>query len=82
MSTTAMCSVSTCRAHVFVHPRTMPGWLQAFIDVNPVSHLVTAARGLIHGKGAASDVAWVLIACAALVAVFAPLTVQLYRRRN
>jgi ABC-2 type transport system permease protein len=72
----------TFTSNVFVDPQTMPGWLQAFIDVNPVSHLVTATRGLIHGTAAAADVRLVLIACAALVAVFAPVTVRLYRRKG
>jgi ABC-2 type transport system permease protein len=71
----------TFTSNVFVDTGTMPGWLQAFIDANPVSHLVTAARGLTHGIGVTGEVEWVLIACTAVVAVFAPLTVQLYRRK-
>ena len=42
----------TLASNVFVSPQTMPGWLQAFVDVNPVSHLVTAERGLIAGHAA------------------------------
>lgn len=72
----------TFTSNAFVDPRTMPGWLQTFIDLNPVSHLVTAARALIHGSPAGEDVGWVLAACAVLVAVFAPLTSHLYRRKN
>jgi ABC-2 type transport system permease protein len=34
----------TLASNVFVAPRTMPGWLQAIVSVNPVSHLVTAER--------------------------------------
>jgi len=30
-------------SNVFVDPKTMPGWLHAFVDVNPVSLLATAA---------------------------------------
>jgi ABC-2 type transport system permease protein len=58
----------------------MHGWLQAFVRVNPVSHLVTAERGLLTGHAAAGQVTWVLIAAAALTAVFAPLTAWLYGR--
>ena len=72
----------TFTSNVFVDTQTMPGWLQALIDVNPVSHLVTAARGLIHGTATAGEVGWVVIACVALVIVFAPLTVRLYRRKS
>lgn len=69
-------------SNVFVDPATMPDWLQNFIDLNPVSHLVTAARALIHGAPAAPEVAWVLVTCVVLVGVFAPLTMWLYQRKN
>jgi daunorubicin/doxorubicin transport system permease protein len=72
----------TLASNVFVRPQTMPGWLQAFVKVNPVSHLVSAERGLMHGHAAAGQVAWVLLASAVLVAVFAPATVYLYGRRR
>ncbi len=72
----------TLASNVFVRPQTMPGWLQAFVKVNPVSHLVTAERGLMHGQVAIGQVAWVLLASAALVAVFAPVTVYLYGRQR
>jgi ABC-type multidrug transport system permease subunit len=71
----------TLASNVFVQPATMPGWLQAFVRVNPVSHLVTAERGLLSGHPAASQIAWVLLAAAALLAIFAPLTGYLYTRR-
>jgi ABC-2 type transport system permease protein len=70
----------TLASNVFVRPQTMPGWLQAFVNVNPVSHLVTAERGLMHGQVAAGQVIWVLLASAALVAMFGPVTVYLYGR--
>jgi len=71
----------TLASNVFVQPPTMPGWLQAFVGVNPVSHLVTAERGLLGGHPAPGQIAWVLLAAAALAAVFAPLTGYLYTRR-
>jgi ABC-2 type transport system permease protein len=67
-------------SNIFVQPETLPGWLEAFVDVNPISTLVTAARGLIAGSADLGDVALVLATAAALTAVFAPLTVRLYRR--
>jgi ABC-2 type transport system permease protein len=72
----------TLASNVFVDPRTMPGWLRAFIDVNPISHLVTAVRGLMHGTATAGQVGWVLLASALLVAAFAPLTTYLYRTKS
>ncbi len=47
--------------------------------VNPVSHLVTAERALMAGTWAFGQVGWVLLASAALTAVFGPLTMRLYR---
>lgn len=72
----------TFASNVFVDPSTMPGWLRAWVDVNPVSHLVTAVRGLMAGSPDAGDIGWSLIGCAALVAVFGPLTVRAYRRKS
>jgi ABC-2 type transport system permease protein len=72
----------TLASNVFADPRTMPGWLQAFIHVNPISHLVTAARGLMAGTATAGQIGWVLVAAAALTAVFAPLTMHLYRGKH
>lgn len=68
-------------SNVFVDPRTMPAWLRAFVELNPVSHLVDASRGLMHGAAVASDVLWVAVASAALVVIFGPITMVLYRRR-
>ena len=72
----------TLASNVFVRPQTMPGWLQAFVKINPVSNLVTAERGLIGGQAAAGQVAWVLLASAAMVTVFAPVTVYLCGRQR
>lgn len=69
-------------SNIFVDPATMPGWLQIVVDVNPVTHLVDATRGLMHGGVAFADVAWVLIASAAIVAVFAPLSMRKYRQER
>jgi ABC-2 type transport system permease protein len=71
----------TLASNVFVDPRTMPGWLEAFVDLNPISHLVTASRGLMAGTATAGQVGWVLLASAALSVVFAPITMHLYRNK-
>jgi oleandomycin transport system permease protein len=60
---------------------TMPGWLQAWINVNPVSHAVDASRGLLLGGPVAEPATNTLLWTAALLAVFAPLAVAVYRRR-
>jgi ABC-2 type transport system permease protein len=69
----------TFASNVFVDPATMPGWVQAFVDVNPVSQLTTAARSLMHGNPDGSSVLVVLASSVVLVAVFAPLTMRRYR---
>ncbi|CAN5688415.1 ABC transporter permease [soil metagenome] len=68
----------TFASNVFVDPSTMPGWVQAIVDVNPISHLTTASRALMHGGSAGGSIAWVLLWSAALVAIFAPMTMRLY----
>ena len=72
----------TLASNVFVAPDTMPGWLQAFVAVNPVSHLVTAERALMAGHPAGAPAAWVLLASVVLAAVFAPVTAWLYGRQR
>ena len=68
-------------SNTLVDPSTLPAWLETFVDVNPVSHVVTAARGLMAGDAAAEDILLVLGEAAVLTAVFAPLTVRLYRNK-
>ena len=71
----------TFLSNVFVDPRTMPGWLQAFVEVNPISHLVTAIRSIMAGHPDMMELAWTLIAAAALTLVFGTLTMRLYNRK-
>ena len=59
----------------------MPGWLQAWVKVNPVSILADAVRGLLSGGPVATPVTQSLIWAAALLAIFAPLSVWAFRRR-
>jgi ABC transporter DrrB family efflux protein len=68
-------------SNVFVPAETMPGWLQAFVDVNPVSILADASRGLIHGGPVATPVIQSLLWAAAIAAVFAPLSVWSFKRK-
>jgi ABC-2 type transport system permease protein len=72
----------TFLSNVFVEPETLPAALEAFVDVNPISILATASRGLMQGGAEASDIAIVLGTAAALTAIFAPLTTRLYRTRG
>lgn len=71
----------------FVDPATMPGWLGAVAEWNPLSATVEAARELFGGPGAGGGswaaehavpmaLAWPLL----LVAIFFPLSARRYRR--
>jgi ABC-2 type transport system permease protein len=72
----------TFLSNVFVEPETLPAGLEAFVDVNPISILATASRGLMEGNADAGEIAVVLATAALLTAVFAPLTTHLYRTRS
>jgi len=72
----------TFLSNTFVAPETLPSALEAFVDVNPISHLVSASRGLMAGSVDGSDIAVVLGVAAGLTAIFAPLTARLYRTRG
>jgi ABC-2 type transport system permease protein len=69
-------------SNIFVDPKTMPGFMQTIVGLNPVTHLTNAARGLMHGNVLGRDVWWVLIASALVTAVFAPIAMRLYYRER
>jgi oleandomycin transport system permease protein len=59
---------------------TMPGWLQAWADINPVTHAIDASRGLLLGGPVADPVAMTLLWSGVFLAAFGPLAVVAYRR--
>src|SRR5919109_298296 len=61
----------TFLSNVFVEPETLPAGLEAFVNVNPISILSDASRGLMDGSAAGGDIAIVLATAAGLTAVFA-----------
>jgi oleandomycin transport system permease protein len=65
----------------FVRTATMPGWLQAWAKVNPVSLISDAMRGLLVSGPTARPVAESLLYAAAFTLVFAPLAVRAFKRR-
>jgi ABC-2 type transport system permease protein len=69
-------------SNAFVPPETLPSGVEAFVDINPASHLVTGVRTLMDGTAAAGDILLVLAEAAVLTAVFAPLTMHLYRTKT
>ncbi|HET7304645.1 MAG TPA: ABC transporter permease [Segeticoccus sp.] len=69
-------------SNVFVKTSTMPGWLQEFVNVNPITHLVDAVRGMMLGGPVAGPVLWTLVCMGCLLVVFVPLAVRAYARRT
>ncbi|MEF7441266.1 tetracycline efflux ABC transporter Tet(58) subunit B [Paenibacillus lautus] len=72
----------TFLSNAFVPVDTMPGWLQWFVNINPISHLVTAVRDLTNSGTVGWDLTISLVGAAVIVAIFAPITVRAYMRRT
>ena len=72
----------TFGSSTFVPVNTLPGWLQAWVKVNPVTHLVEASRGLMVSGDVAWPVTQSLLWTIGITVVFAPLAVRAYRRRT
>jgi ABC-2 type transport system permease protein len=70
----------TFLSNAFVPADTLPSWLQTFVNVNPVSHLVSATRDLANNGAITAEVGWTLLAGLVVIAIFAPLSVRSYRR--
>jgi ABC-2 type transport system permease protein/oleandomycin transport system permease protein len=63
----------------FVPVETMPGWLQAFAKVNPITAAIDAMRALTLGGPLASPLWKTLAWAVGITVVFAPLAVWRYR---
>jgi ABC-2 type transport system permease protein len=70
----------TFLSNAFVPVGTLPGWLQTFVKINPVSHLVSATRDLANNGALTAEVGWTLLAGVVVIAIFAPLSVRSYKR--
>ncbi|GAA2968474.1 ABC transporter permease [Actinokineospora diospyrosa] len=71
----------TFGSNVFVPSQSMPGWLQAWVDINPVTHLTNAARGLLLGGDWVGDAAWAFLWAVVIAGIFFPLALRAYRKR-
>jgi ABC-2 type transport system permease protein len=72
----------TFMSNIFVRLDQLPGWLRNVVEQNPVTHLASASRALMHGQDAWNDVLWVLGESAVLTLVFAPLALMMYRKER
>jgi ABC-2 type transport system permease protein len=71
----------TFLSNAFVPTGTMPGWLETFANINPVSHVISAMRDLANNGHIGADAGWALLGCAVVVAIFAPLSVRTFTRK-
>jgi ABC-type multidrug transport system permease subunit len=71
----------TFMSSTFAPVDTMPGWLQAFVKVNPITFIVDATRGLMLGGSVAEPLWKAIVSLIGIVVVFAPLAVARYRKR-
>ena len=72
----------TFGSNMFVPTASLPGWLQSWVKINPVTHLTDAIRGLLVGGPVAGPVGWSVLTGAIILAIFAPLAVATYRRKT
>jgi oleandomycin transport system permease protein len=72
----------TFASSAFVPVATMPGWMQAWVEVNPTTLLVDAVRSLLVGGEVAGPALGALAWAVAIAVVFAPLALRAFRRRS
>jgi len=65
---------------VFTSIESMPGWLQAFARVQPITRAADTVRALTQGGPVTANLIWTMVWSIAILAVFAPLAVRRYRR--
>ncbi len=69
----------TFASSAFVQTASMPGWLQAFADHQPITLIINTVRGLLLDQPIGSDGPVAALSCAAILLVFAPLAVARFR---
>ncbi|MDN5793222.1 MAG: ABC transporter permease, partial [Brevibacterium aurantiacum] len=71
----------TFLSNAFVPVESLPNWLQWFVTINPISHVVSGVRDLANTGAVTAEVGWALVGCAVVIAIFAPLALRSYQRR-
>ncbi len=72
----------TFASNIFVRLETMPGWLQVAVGNNPVTHLTTACRALMHGEPTGTAIFWVLGSSLLITLIFAPIALAMYYKER
>jgi ABC-2 type transport system permease protein len=65
----------------FVPTSTLPSWLQDFVNLNPLTYIVSATRQLFNQGTIGNDFWLSLIGSIVVVLIFAPLTLRAYMRK-
>ena len=65
----------------FVPTSTLPSWLQTFVNINPLTYIVSATRQLFNYGTIGNDFWLSLVGALAVVAIFAPITLVAYMRK-
>jgi ABC-2 type transport system permease protein len=71
----------TFLSNAFVPVNTLPHWLRTFVNINPISHIISAVRDLANHGSVGHDFWLSLLGSAIIVAIFAPITVKAYMRK-
>jgi len=72
----------TFASAAFVPTSTMPGWLRAFAENQPVTHVIEAIRALMLGTPV-GDHAWIsVIWCVGLIVIFVPIAGWMFRKHS
>lgn len=66
----------------FVPTQTMPGWLRAFAENQPLTHAMNAMRSWLVGTPMGNSAWLAVVWCVAIIAVSMPLAVWLFRRKS
>jgi len=68
-------------SNAFVPVETLPGWLQVFCKINPISHIIGAVREILDLGTVGADFWWGLLGTAVILLVFIPLTLRAHSRK-
>jgi ABC-2 type transport system permease protein len=71
----------TFLSNAFVPVKTLPSWLRPFVNNNPISRIISAARELANSGTINHNFWFSLLGAAVIVAIFAPITVRAYMRK-
>ena len=72
----------TFASSAFVPTDTMPGWLEAFTENQPLTLVINTVRAWMLGRDAGSDAVGAFIWSIGLLVLFFPIALYMYRKRT